>query len=87
LDFAEGSANFMYLIGAQADNTLGWAVVNVSGLQTAPTRVQTGDGSLALGSATGWRPISVLALILCVVALALTGTWAALRPRGRPRAT
>ena len=87
LDFAEGSANFMYLIGAQADNTLGWAVVNVPGLQTSPTRVQTGDGSVALGSQTGWRPISVLALVLCIVALALTGVWAALRLRSRPRAT
>ena len=87
LDFAEGSANFMYLIGAQADNTLGWAVVNVPGLQTAPTRVQTGDGSLGLDSSTGWRPIAVLAVLLCVVALALTGAWAALRPRTRRRAT
>jgi hypothetical protein len=87
VNFAEGSADFMYLIGSQADNTLGWAIVTVPGLQTAPTRVQTGDGSLTLGSPAGWRPMSVLALVLCVIALALTGVWAVLRPRSRSRAT
>jgi hypothetical protein len=87
VNFAEGSANFMYLIGSNADNTLGWAVVNVPGLQTAPTRVQTGDGSVAFGAPAGLRPISVLALALGVVALALTGAWAVLRSRSQPRAT
>lgn len=45
VDFAEGTANFMYLIGSQSDDTLGWAVVRVTDLHTAPTRIQTGDGS------------------------------------------
>ena len=35
----------MYLIGSQADGTLGWAAVEVTNLQTAPAMIQTGDGS------------------------------------------
>jgi hypothetical protein len=90
LSFAEGSATFMYLIGSQADGTLGWAVVNVPGLQTAPTQIQTGDGSLAGGTSTGWRPVVVAVWSLSIVgvlALAIAGAWAARRPRSRLRET
>ena len=45
VDFADGTANFMYLIGSQSDGTLGWAAVQVKNLQTAPAGIQTGDGS------------------------------------------
>ena len=34
--YPDGTANFMYLIGSQADGTLGWAAVQVDDLQTAP---------------------------------------------------
>ena len=47
MDYAEGTANFMYLIGSQAEGTLGWAAVRITDLQTAPVRIQTGDGSAA----------------------------------------
>jgi len=71
LSFAEGSANFMYLIGSQKDNTLGWAAVAVTGLQTPPSRVQTGDGSLIRGSAPDLQvaiPAAAGALLLAVLA-------------------
>ena len=45
VQFADGTANFMYLIGSEAEGTLGWAVVQVGNLQTAPAMIQTGDGS------------------------------------------
>ena len=45
VQYPDGTANFMYLIGSQADGTLGWAAVQVSDLQTAPAVIQTGDGS------------------------------------------
>jgi hypothetical protein len=45
VDYPDGTANFMYLIGSQADGTLGWAAVQVRNLQTAPAGIQTGDGS------------------------------------------
>ena len=49
VEFADGTANFMYLIGSQTDGTLGWAVVRVAGLQSAPAMIQTGDGSARPG--------------------------------------
>jgi len=45
VEYAEGTANFMYLIGSQAEGTLGWAAVKVGNLETPPVRIQTGDGS------------------------------------------
>ena len=45
VQYADGTANFMYLIGSQADGTLGWAAVQVGNLQTPPAMIQTGDGS------------------------------------------
>jgi Domain of unknown function (DUF4397) len=38
IEYADGTANFMYLIGSQPDGTLGWAAVQVPNLQTAPRR-------------------------------------------------
>ena len=34
VQYADGTANFMYLIGSQADGTLGWAAVQIDDLQT-----------------------------------------------------
>ena len=45
VEYPDGTANFMYLIGSQADRTLGWAAVQIGNLETAPLRIQTGDGS------------------------------------------
>ena len=47
LSFADGSVNFLYLIGSERNATLGWAAVTRSGVAAAPTAVQTGDGSMA----------------------------------------
>lgn len=47
LEFAEGSAQVVYLIGSTEDDTLDVMVQTVSGLQAAPSGVATGDGGLA----------------------------------------
>src|SRR3954447_6832235 len=69
VQLAEGTANFMYLIGSQADGTLGWAAVQVKDLQTAPAVIQTGDGSTRrTGSAPA--PIALAAIVASVLAAA-----------------
>jgi hypothetical protein len=74
VQFAEGTANFMYLIGSRADGTLGWAAVQVKDLQTAPAVIQTGDGStrhdgadrqpLAIGVVAGALVVALGALFV-----------------------
>jgi hypothetical protein len=65
VEFADGTANFMYLIGSQSDGTLGWAAVQVKNLQTAPAGIQTGDGSTEAdtGGSSSF-PIGVLAVLV-----------------------
>jgi hypothetical protein len=65
--FAEGTANFMYLIGSQADGTLGWAAVQIKDLQTAPAVIQTGDGSTLTGD-SGPNPLAIGAIAATLVA-------------------
>lgn len=79
VDYAEGTANFMYLIGSQEKDTLGWAVVRIDDLQTAPKRIQTGDGS------SGSNPSGRAAVAMWTIAglLALGGA-ASLRARRWP---
>jgi hypothetical protein len=67
VQFAEGTANFMYLIGSQADGTLGWAAVQVKDLQTAPAVIQTGDGS-SLSHDAGANPLAIGAIAAALVA-------------------
>jgi Domain of unknown function (DUF4397) len=67
VQFAEGTANFMYLIGSQADGTLGWAAVQVKDLQTAPAMIQTGDGSTRQDD-SGPNPLAVGAIVAALVA-------------------
>ena len=45
VEYTDGTANFMYLIGSQKEGTLGWAAVQIGNLETAPAQIQTGDGS------------------------------------------
>jgi hypothetical protein len=45
--YPEGAATFMYLIGSSQSQTLDWLAVQATGLQSAPTKVPTGDGSVA----------------------------------------
>ena len=69
VQYPEGTANFMYLIGSQADGTLGWAAVQVNDLQTAPAMIQTGDGSTRSdGSAPS--SLAVGAIVVTVAGLA-----------------
>jgi hypothetical protein len=79
VDCAEGTANFMYLIGSQEKDTLGWAVVRIDDLQTAPTRIQTGDGSS--GPSTSGRAVVPMLTIASVVAIG-GAAWS--RARRRP---
>jgi hypothetical protein len=44
--YPEGTATFMYLIGSSQAQTLDWLAVQATGLQTVPTKVPTGDGSV-----------------------------------------
>lgn len=47
LEFEEGAAQVLYLIGSAEEDTLDLMVQTVSGLQSAPASVATGDGGLA----------------------------------------
>jgi hypothetical protein len=67
VEYPDGTANFMYLIGSEADHTLGWAAVQIGNLDTAPTRIQTGDGSTEQSPANN-RGTVVLLVALAVVA-------------------
>jgi hypothetical protein len=62
--FAEGAATAMYLIGDQEAGTLGWLAVPVTGLQSVPTKVQTGDSGLAAptGGGTPWTAVTLAGL-------------------------
>ncbi len=53
VEYPDGTANFMYLIGSESAGTLGWAAVQVADLETAPERIQTGDGSTELTAPAG----------------------------------
>jgi hypothetical protein len=68
VQFPDGTANFMYLIGSEADHTLGWAAVQIGNLATAPTRIQTGDGSTEQSPADN-RGIVVLLAALALLAV------------------
>lgn len=82
--FGEGAAQFVYLIGSQAEGTLGWAAVQVTDLQTPPAMIQTGDGS-ALGDDPGGDVLPLVplagALALVLVAAGL-GALRTARPEG-----
>jgi hypothetical protein len=73
VDLDDGTANFMYLIGSQAEGTLGWAAVRIDDLQTAPTRIQTGDGSTERRSDGGGLPVGLL--VTATVAIGAVGIW------------
>ncbi|MET0325755.1 MAG: DUF4397 domain-containing protein [Ilumatobacteraceae bacterium] len=68
VQFADGTANFMYLIGSEADGTLGWAVVQVGNLQTAPAMIQTGDGSTMSATGDGGTTVAILGAAAVVAA-------------------
>lgn len=79
LPLDEGTSNDMYLVGDKTAGTLGWIAVQMTGLQTAPARVQTGDSGLAdpayvrsTGPVPMWRgEFSAVGLLFVGVALIL----------------
>jgi Domain of unknown function (DUF4397) len=79
VEYPDGTANFMYLIGSEADNTLGWAAVQVGNLETAPLRIQTGDGS------TEQSPADNRGTVVLLAALALAVVAGSVLYRSRPR--
>lgn len=82
LELDEGAAYFVYLIGSSDDQTLDLMVQAVAGVQTGPSRVETGDGGLA---AEPGFPAWAVAL-MAAAALAL---WVSARNllRSEPRAS
>ena len=71
VEYPDGTANFMYLIGSESAGTLGWAAVQVADLQTAPERIQTGDGSTELAAPAGGVATGrLIAIIMAAIVLA-----------------
>ncbi len=65
-----GRAVVLYLIGSQADNTLGWVAQTVTpGVAGSPVRVNTGVGPVPVAGGTGTTllvlglPVGLLALV------------------------
>jgi uncharacterized protein DUF4397 len=77
VEYPDGTANFMYLIGSEADHSLGWAAVQIGNLETAPTRIQTGDGS------TEQSPADNRGIVVVLTALAVVGGVVLYRSRSR----
>ena len=73
---ADGTAQFLYLIGSTSDNSVGWLTQTVQGLASAPAGVTTGTDGLAQPARF---PMTVFMVLL---ALALM-TAPALRARRR----
>lgn len=72
VQYADGTAYFMYLIGSAPEGTLGWAAVQVGNLETAPSQIQTGDGSTRSSRDLPWAPPLVAAVALSGCGLVLT---------------
>ena len=72
LQFEEGTAHVLYLIGSADDDTLDLMVQTVSGLQSAPSGVATGDGGLAETPAfPAWAAIVMIGAAFVLVASSL----------------
>src|SRR5439155_13782731 len=73
---ADGTVQFLYLIGSTSDNSVGWLTQTVQGLTSAPAGVPTGTDGLA-------RPARFpIAVFMVLLALAVM-TAPALRSRRR----
>lgn len=77
----EGTAQYLYLIGSQADGTVAWITQTLDGLQTVPAGVPTGNSGLAAEGADG-SPSAVLVVAAAFfVVVAALGTREAVRAR------
>ena len=59
----------MYLIGSADAKTLDWLAVQTTGLQSAPTKVPTGDGSVTQSTPTASNGTGREAIGLIAVAI------------------
>lgn len=66
MTLADGTAQLLYLIGSTEDDSLGWLVQTVTGLQTAPTGVPSGTDGLAEPATF---PVAVFALFVGLAVL------------------
>jgi hypothetical protein len=73
VDLAEGTVNFMYLIGARADGSLGWAAVKVPNASTPPAVIHTGDGSTTAGSDDAGRQRLIVGVVAVAAACCAVG--------------
>ncbi len=80
---AEGTSTSMYLIGSQAQNSLTWIAVRVSGLGTAPAGVPTGNSGLAAPAQDGGfgEILAALAAASAIAFVTLLGRRALVRSR------
>jgi hypothetical protein len=84
LSLADGTAQFLYLIGSTQDNSVTWLSQTVSGLVTAPAGVSTGNG----GQAQPDRfPITVFIVLLALAVLTAPSLWSRRRGHVTERAT
>ena len=74
---ADGTAQFLYLIGSTSDNSVGWLTQTVQGLASAPAGVATGTDGLAQPARF---PITVFMVLLALAVL--TAPAVRLRRRG-----
>lgn len=72
LSFEEGNAYLVYFVGSNEDDTLDLMVQTVSGLESAPSGVATGDGGLAeTPGFPVWAAILMLSAAFFLVASSL----------------
>jgi hypothetical protein len=76
----EGTASYLYLIGSEADGTVAWITQTVTGLQTAPAGVPTGNSGLADETPADGLPVLPLVAAAFAVIAALA-TRVAVRAR------
>jgi Domain of unknown function (DUF4397) len=77
----EGTAQYLYLIGSQDDGTVAWITQTVSGLQTVPAGVPTGNSGLADAGSGGGAPVLPLVAAAFFVLMGGLGVREAVRAR------
>jgi hypothetical protein len=69
LQFEEGTAHIVYFVGSSQDDSLALMVQTVSGLQSAPSGVATGDGGLAeTPGFPAWATVLMVGAALVLIA-------------------
>jgi hypothetical protein len=84
LTLADGTAQFLYLIGSTQDNSVTWLSQTVSGLVTAPAGVSTGTDGLAQPDRF---PITVFMVLVALAVFTAPSLWSRRRRNVTERAT